>query len=205
MPLMQATFVAAALVVATPTANPQSGPVAATETDPAMAMIPIDVANEGGIRDRWALDGDIALPVYPDGYAQAKRDVCLALGYTINPDGTTSNFRVLQQWNSETGGLEPVDGFWSAFAGAGVDAVRQWKFTPRAEAGEPKPVFTVATVTWKTRADTWPNELRDRCTIDNLAAFLQRYQQRYDLNDHLFERAQRRNEDLHQFLAGTPH
>ncbi|MCC8364129.1 energy transducer TonB [Lysobacter sp. A6] len=203
MTLLPLAFATALCAMATPAAAQVQ---ASSETDPNLAPPEsAQIANEGAIRNRWALDGELALPAWPDGFAQARRDVCLALGYTINPDGSTSNFHVLQQWNSDTGGIEPADGFWAAFAGAGVDAVRQWKFTPRPEAGAPQPVFTVATLTWKTRADTWPNALRGRCDIDNLAAFLHRYQERYDLNDHLFDRAQRRNEDRHQAIAGTPY
>jgi hypothetical protein len=178
---------------------------AAIDTTPAARPSPIDIANEGGIRNRWTLAGELALPVYPDGFANAQRDVCLSIGYQINEDGTTSNFRVLQQWNSQTDGIEPVDGFWSAFVGAGVDAISQWKFAPRPEVGPARPVFTVATLTWKTRADTWPNQLRRRCQIDNLAAWLHRFDPRYDMNDHLFDRAQRANESLAQFIAGNPH
>jgi hypothetical protein len=180
---------------------------ASSETNPASAATAdaLQVANEGAIRRQWMLDGEFVLPAYPEGFARARRDVCMAIGYKIDADGKTSDFHVLQQWNSDTGGIEPTDGFWSAFAGAGVDALGQWKFKPRPEAGPPQPVFTVATLTWKTRADTWPNALRERCRIDNLAAFLSRYQERHDINDHLFDKAQRANESMIQRIAGTPY
>ena len=63
------------------------------------------VANEGTIGDKWALaDGaTLATPAYPPAMAARGDDVCLALGYLINPDGSTSDFAVLRQWNSGTG------------------------------------------------------------------------------------------------------
>lgn len=193
---------AATLLAAAIPAAAQTFP--SIDTTPAARPAPIAIANEGGIRNRWTLGGELALPVLPDGFAKAQRDVCVALGYQINEDGTTSNFRVLKQWNSETGGIEPVEGFWAAFVGAGADAVSQWKFTPRSEVGPPQPVFTVATLTWRTRTDSWPNQLRARCQISNLAAWLHRFDPRFDMNDHRFDVAQRQNEDRHQRIAGNP-
>ena len=60
------------------------------------------IANEGGIRDKWMLaDGvPLAAPGYPAEFAPALRNVCIALGYRNNPDGTTSDFQVVKQWNS---------------------------------------------------------------------------------------------------------
>jgi hypothetical protein len=200
----QGLAVVAAMLVAA------AAPAVAQDTAPAIDTTPesrpgtVDIANEGAIRNRWTLDSEFVLPAYPDGYANARRDVCIALGYQIGADGTTSDFRVLQQWNSETAGIEPAEGFWSSFAMAGVDAVKQWKFKPRPEMGEPRPVFTVATLTWKTRSDTWPRDLRAHCEIDHLAAWIRRYDPRYDMNDHLFDRAQRANESMTQAIAGTP-
>ena len=76
------------------------------------------IANEGAIRDKWMLaDGaKLAAPGYPAEFAPDMRNVCMALGYKINPDGTTSDFQVLKQWNSATDDMEPQPGFWEAFA-----------------------------------------------------------------------------------------
>jgi len=165
----------------------------------------VAIASEGRIGNKWMLAVDkLAMPQYPDGYAKEARDVCIALGYEIAPDGSTSGYRVLKQWNSQTQAIEPVDGFWANFANAGVDAVSQWKFKPRPEVTAPQPVFTVATLTWQTRQDTNPATLRGKCRIDDLAVFLRNDGQVRGLNDHLIERTSRAREDRVQRYAGTP-
>jgi hypothetical protein len=165
----------------------------------------VDVANEGGIRDKWTLaDGvEISAPVHPDGFAGTPRDVCVALGYRVNADGTTSDFRVLKQWNSQTQAIEPAEGFWAGFAHAGADTVRTWKFQPR-EGTAPEPVFTVATLTWTRNAGTDQLAVREQCRIRDLAAFLRSGGRQYGLNDHDIERYARLQEDRAQRAAGTP-
>ncbi|NUS59772.1 MAG: hypothetical protein HOQ01_02375 [Lysobacter sp.] len=179
-----------------------AGPALAAEAEPK-----VDIANEGGIRDKWMLaDGaKLAAPAYPEGFANAQRDVCLALGYQINPDGTTSGYRVLKQWNSETAGDEPVDGFWNSFANAGADALRQWKFQKRPEVASAAPVFTVATLTWQTRKDTNPATLRAQCKIGDLVTYMRDVDHNLrGINGYDIERTARRREDRVQVFAGTP-
>jgi hypothetical protein len=164
-----------------------------------------DVANEGAIRDKWMLaDGaQIDAPFYPDGFAGTPRDVCVALGYRVNADGTTSDFRVLKQWNSQTQAIEPAEGFWAGFAHAGADEVRGWKFQPR-EGVTPEPVFTVATLTWTRNAGADQLAVREKCGIRNLSAFLRSGGLQSGLNDHEIERYARLREDRLQGIAGTP-
>ena len=179
-----------------------AGPALAAEAEPK-----VDIANEGGIREKWMLaDGaKLAAPAYPEGFANAQRDVCLALGYQINPDGTTSGYRVLKQWNSETADGEPVDGFWNSFANAGADAVRAWKFKPRPEVATPAPVFTVATLSWQTRKDTNAAELRAQCKIGDLVTYMRDIDHNLrGINGYDIERTARRREDRVQVYAGTP-
>ena len=166
----------------------------------------VDIASEGGIRDKWMLEdgAKLAAPAYPEGFANAQRDVCVALGYRIAADGSSSDFRVLKQWNSQTGEFEPVDGFFNAFANAGADAVRQWKFKARPEVATPAPVFTVATLTWQTRKDANAAALRGECKIGDLVAYMGDLERQKGLNDHEIERTARRREDRVQVFAGTP-
>ena len=165
------------------------------------------VVNEGGIRDAWMLaDGaKLATPSYPAAFAHGPaRDVCLALGYEIAPDGSTGKFRVLKQWNSDTEENEPVDGFWAEFAQTGADALAQWKFKPRPEVTAPQPTFTVATLTWQTRKETDPAALRAHCKIDDLVAHLKKVDQDTDITDHAIDRANRARDGAMRRAAGTP-
>ena len=129
------------------------------------------VANEGTIGDRWMLaEGTTALPIpiYPADQAQRGDNVCLALGYRILPDGTTSNFRVLKQWSSSSGEKEPFAGYWESFARAAADAVSQWRFQPRPGTGDAVPTVTVATLGFSGNPDKRAVDVGGNCRIANL-------------------------------------
>lgn len=132
------------------------------------------IANEGSIGDKWMLsDGEtLATAQYPGYMAPRGDNVCIALGYLINKDGSTSEFSVLKQWNSESGEKEPVDGFWQAFAVAGADAVSQWKFKPRPGVDNPVPTRTVAILGFNAGQGVDAAELRNHCHIADLRAHL---------------------------------
>jgi len=131
------------------------------------------IANEGTIGDRWALAEGASLPapVYPAHLAARGANVCLALGYRIGADGSTSGFRVLRQWNSEAGDEQPVEGFWEAFAQAAADAVSQWRFQPRPGI-EPQPTYTVATLGFEGGREEGGAAVNAHCRITDLAARL---------------------------------
>lgn len=135
------------------------------------------IANEGTIGDKWMLaDGvQLATAAYPASLAPRGGSACIALGYLIGKDGTTSDFAVLKQWNSEAGEDAPVEGYWQAFAQAGADAVSQWRFKARPGVDVVVPTYTVATLGFqggKQAID--PATLRGHCQIDDLADQLAR-------------------------------
>lgn len=158
------------------------------------------VANEGTIGDKWMLaDGTtLATVVYPPALAGRGANVCIALGYLIGKDGTTSEFAVLKQWNSESGEKEPTDGFWQAFAQAGADAVSQWRFKARPGVGVVVPTYTVATLGFQGKEAIAPAELRSHCRIadlsDHLAHMKSSRFQRGDMNKQAEEQARIRLE-----------
>lgn len=141
----------------------------------ARAQRDIEVVNEGGIRDRWMLaEGvELAAPGYPAQFVDRGDSVCLAMGYAIKPDGTTSDFSLIRSWNSSTGVAEPVEGFWDTFARAGANALSQWKFQPRPEVAEARPTYTVATLFFNGRDGLDNQTLRDHCRIDDLKALVE--------------------------------
>lgn len=168
----------------------------------------IRMANEGDIRDRWQLaDGaTLAAPGYPAVFADRGDDVCMAIGYAINPDGTTSDFALLKAWNSSAQDQEPVAGFWNAFEQASAQALSAWRFKPRPEISTPETTYTVATMhfTGKQAADV--AGLRSRCAVEDLKAFVQ--QQKSDrfmdsLSKYDLDRARRREEELHMARAAA--
>jgi hypothetical protein len=163
------------------------------------------VQNEGAIRDKWTLaDGvQLAAPAYPAEYTKLNRNVCLALGYLINPDGTTSDFKVLKQWNQTTQEKEPEAGFYEAFAKAGAVAVAQWQFKPRPEVAQPVETYTVATLSFQANREIDAAQLRQPCQIPNLAAFME-IQRKKDMNDANIERGLRRDDDALRKAVSVP-
>ncbi len=130
----------------------------------------IRVANEGGIRDDWTLPpgAKLAVPAYPSRYADSKADVCVAIGYLLNPDGTTSDFSLLKGW-AEQEPRQEREAYWKTFAGGASAALSTWKFVPRSDSVTPRAVYTVATFVFGSAASL---ELRKRCVIPNLAQHL---------------------------------
>lgn len=132
------------------------------------------VVNEGGISDRWALaDGvPLAAPGYPAKFITRGESVCLAMGYAIKPDGSTSDFSLLKKWNSGTGNGEPVDGFWDAFAQVGANALSQWKFKPRPGVADTKTTYTVATLFFSGSDGLATAMLKEHCKVADLKTLI---------------------------------
>ena len=132
------------------------------------------IVNEGGIRDEWMLaDGvTLAVPGYPAEFKDRADNVCVAIGYAIDPrTGNTGDFTVLKQWSSA--GAEPVDGYFSAYATSAAGALSQWKFKPRPEVSKPQRTVTVATMTFTGKDRMDPAVLRSNCAIADLATAIQ--------------------------------
>lgn len=148
------------------------------------------IANEGAIGDKWMLaDGvKLATAEYPGNMAPRGDNVCVALSYRINKDGSTSDFNVIKLWNSESGEKEPVDGFSQAFATVSANAVSQWKFKPRPEVADPIPTRTVATLGFNGQQGVDAAEVRSHCLIKDLAAYLKGRPQRNDVLNQQLER-----------------
>ncbi|HMT37132.1 MAG TPA: hypothetical protein PKD02_00370 [Thermomonas sp.] len=143
-----------------------SGPVSAI--DPTAVIV-----DEGklGLTHQLAPGTQLAAPGYPASYSGKADDVCIALGYTVKPDGSTGDFKLLSAWTSDRAIAEKSDRYLDTFASAAAQAVSQWRFAPKGE-GTPQPIATVATLTFRGSGAT-PG-LADRCRVSDLAAFYQR-------------------------------
>ena len=138
---------------------------------PAFAGEGIAVVGEGGIRDKWMLKEGVPLvaPAYPPAFAARKDQVCVSLGYLLNADGTTSDFTLLQGWNSASGNNEPAPDYWKTFAGAAAEALARWQFQPRPEVTTPQPVFTAGTFAFGPGGGA---AARDHCKLPQLESRL---------------------------------
>ena len=138
------------------------------------------IANEGAIATHWKLaDGaKLAAPAYPAEYDNDNRpDACVALQYTIFPDGTTGDFHVVRTWKSGPGSRTEMRPFWLKFARAGVAAVGQWQFAPR-DPAQVTPVTTVATLSFYGATVADAAELRAHCRITDLAVLVRNIERR---------------------------
>ena len=166
----------------------------------AQAQERVRIVNEGGIRGEWTLapGAKLSAPGYPGAFAKTGDDVCLAVGYRIQPDGSTSDFSLLKSWSSRSGEGEAVEGYWDAFSQASVAALQQWKFAPRPEVGTPIKVDTVATMTFTGLQSVDAATLRGKCKIEDLTAFLEQVRvdmsKRSDMNRHALEAVYRQQQ-----------
>lgn len=126
----------------------------------------IRIANEGGIAGWWRLaDGvRIEAPGYPEDALASAHAVCLALGYVIQPDGSTSDHVVVRRWSdaADDGSVA-----WDSFGQSASRALSQWRFVPRQGAGAARPAFTVATFVFSARQPI-AGDLRAHCRVDDV-------------------------------------
>ena len=125
----------------------------------------IPIVNENRIGDWWGIPAGsrLAPPAYPARYADDRAQVCMAVGYLLNADGTTSDLGVLKSWSA----AEPRRGrdkYWQAFADEAAAALLQWRFVPK-PGEQPRSVYTVATFLF---APSDADELARHCAIPSL-------------------------------------
>jgi len=132
----------------------------------------VKVVPEGGLAQNWIVMPGTALaaPGYPGEFANRGDDVCVAVGYRVQPDGTTSDYLTMRNWSSSKRYREPAPGYWDAYSQAAAAALSQWRFAPKA-ADSNAAVDTVAVMTFRGQSSTRTHdELRGKCEIPNLAA-----------------------------------
>lgn len=156
------------------------------------------IVSEGGIAKDWqpAPDQTPATPAYPSVVADKSDQVCLSVGYRLNPDGTTSDPALLKTWSAGHPGDDHSE-YIQPFARNAIAAVQQWRFVPVKQAKR-RPLYTAATFTFGGDAAT----LRERCAIGNLPAFIAKAQaaalKRGNLTRGEEERARQREQTIQQ-------
>ena len=130
---------------------------------------PMRIVDEGKLDgvQVTAVAGELPAPVYPTAYADSGDDVCIAMAYTIEPDGSTGDFRVLRAWSSNSSNLETNAKYSDAFVLAAAETVAQWRFAHQGD--NTSPVGTVATLSFEGKGST--RRLADRCRIRQLANY----------------------------------
>lgn len=126
----------------------------------------VRIADEGKIGAWWQLaDGvRIGAPGYPEQALAGRHDACIALGYLIQPDGTTSDHVVVKRWTDASSTDEML---WDQFGKAASRELYGWKFAPRPGSGMARPTFTVATFVFSARGSQ-AGDLREHCSVEDL-------------------------------------
>lgn len=126
------------------------------------------VVNEGSVGQYWkAAEGArFAGPGYPESQASHPDQVCLALGYKVNANGSTSDFAILNRHSSADAARANAT-YWEAFEQSAAAAVAQWRFVPR-DPRKPVPLYTVTTMRFGNQAGS----LQASCAVTDLAAAL---------------------------------
>lgn len=136
----------------------------------------VHIVNEGGTGNHWVLTQGAKTSAYPAQYLNRGDAVCIALGYAINGDGTTSDVSLLNAWNTSGGNQEPVKGYFDAFARAAAWNIAQWKYQPHPDAPAHEPgdiVYTVATLGFVGSSGFDPVAVRSNCRISDFPSFIQ--------------------------------
>ena len=138
----------------------------------------VKVVPEGGLAKDWIVQpgNELAAPGYPGTFADRGDDVCVAIGYRVQPDGTTSDYVMLGGWNSSRRYQQPATGYWDAYSQAGAAALSQWRFAPKPGDGMDSnaAVDTVAVMTFRGESSTrTTSDVRAKCAVPSLVARMQ--------------------------------
>ena len=142
------------------------------------AAEPVKVVPEGGLAKDWIVQpgNELAAPGYPGTFADRGDDVCVAIGYRVQPDGTTSDYVMLGGWNSSRRYQQPATGYWDAYSQAGAAALSQWRFAPKPgdDMDSNAAVDTVAVMTFRGESSTrTTSDVRAKCAVPSLVARMQ--------------------------------
>lgn len=138
----------------------------------------VKVVPEGGLAKDWIVQpgNELAAPGYPGTFADRGDDVCVAIGYRVQPDGTTSDYVMLGGWNSSRRYQQPATGYWDAYSQAGAAALSQWRFAPKPgdDMDSNAAVDTVAVMTFRGESSTrTTSDVRAKCAVPSLVARMQ--------------------------------
>jgi len=144
----------------------------------ASAAETVKVVPEGGLANDWMVQPghELAAPGYPGAFVDRGDDVCVVVGYRVQPDGTTSDYVMLGGWNSSRRYQQPATGYWDAYSQAGAAALSQWRFAPKPGSGVDAnaAVDTVAVMTFRGESSTrTTSDVRAKCAVPNLVARMQ--------------------------------
>lgn len=138
-----------------------------------LAAFPVKIVDEGRLAQNGITsDSSFAAPGFPASLASRGDNVCVTIGYKIQSDGSTTDFGVLKSWSSSSDDKRPQGGYWEDVINVTGSAVSQWKFR-KADGGKLAPLYTAATFSFRGNDPMEPSQLRAKCLITDLTAYVQ--------------------------------
>ncbi len=137
----------------------------------------VDIVTEGGIGKHWgaAPGASFAAPGYPAAMKERAANVCLSIGYSLDPKkGEPSDLILLQSWSRDKDDHALTDKELDPFVQAAAAALSQWRFQAKETAMKNVHTFTAATMTFAGAESTRPDNLPGQCRIADLPAFVEK-------------------------------
>ena len=115
----------------------------------------------------------ITSPGFPFAAKGRTDNVCVALAYRVQPDGSAQGFAVLNNWTSNSEAARRDAAYLDPYARAAAEAVSQWRFVPKhRDAGSSDTAVTIATFAFKgERGGEELGDIRAHCKIDKITAY----------------------------------
>jgi hypothetical protein len=165
----------------------------------------IDIVSEGATNKIWAPPAQPLAPAYP-AIVKDNDQVCVGVGYMIEKDGSTSGFMILRSWSRAHGSGDDANPAIEPFARNALAAVQQWKFSPL-QAGKERKVYTATTFAFDREATGDAAELKHKCVVGNLSAFIDKAKgdafRTGNLNKAEQESQRQKNIDLYRPRSGS--
>jgi hypothetical protein len=157
--------------------RPLLGAICACLAAASLAADRVTILSEGDTSAYWRPVAETqAMPGYPRVVADKTEDVCISIGYMLQQDGTTSDHALVSAWSSADQNAKSDDRRFIAFAQKSLAAIQHWRFTPAAGTGvKVRPVYTATSFAFST-SGTDAGQLRGRCRVEDLPAFIAKVQ-----------------------------
>lgn len=160
-----------------------------------LAAAGLDVVNESQASLAWQPTGPVPPLAWPAG--EPGRHACVHLGYSINRDGTPSNFIVLRAWGAGLPDGAGGQARLKPFAQSAAANVQARRFSPTLANRGARPLFTGTILVFAPDPGGDLAALRSRCEVGDLRSFILREQakaqRRGNLNRGIMERNREAN------------
>lgn len=132
-----------------------------------------DILSEGSLAKAWqpVAGATLPTPAFPAIVPDKSDQVCVTVGYTVNPDGSTTGPGLLKSWSAAHPKGDEHAEYIQPFARNAFAAVQQWHYASQRE-GKARPAYTSITFTFGNPSP----EVREHCAIDNLPSFIAKAQ-----------------------------